>query len=218
VHCSTTSLHGTGIESRSTDVIRAERKSGESIQAACPDTETLMSIGDTHRIGHRNSNWTFVAVMKHHAVYRTSHILIAVLLAALAGLTAAWAADSNRHVRNRFFVKHDREVRNVETPPHSGIGKSTAYRYFDEVKDARVIFRKRALHKGASIGMHVLSHDEIYYVISGSGLLAVDDTRREVGPDTAIFMHEGADVGIQQVGDEDLVIIISYPPAAATVE
>ena len=151
--------------------------------------------------------------MKYHAVSRTSRVSIAVLLVALAGLTAAWAADSNRHVRNRFFVKHDDEVSRTETPPHNGIGKSTAYRYFDDVKDARVIFRKRALHKGASIGMHVLSHDEVYYVVSGRGLLTVDDTKRAVGADTAIFMHEGADVGIQQTGDADLVLIISYPPA-----
>jgi mannose-6-phosphate isomerase-like protein (cupin superfamily) len=137
-----------------------------------------------------------------------------VLLAAIAGLTAVRAADSSRHVRNRLFVKHDREVSHAETPPHNGVGKSTAYRYFDDVKGARVIFRKRALHKGASIGMDVLSHDEVYYVVSGRGLLTVDDTKREVGADTAIFMHEGADVGIQQTGDADLLLIISYPPAA----
>ena len=152
--------------------------------------------------------------MKRHFIARTSRISICILLAAIAGLTAVWAADS-RHVRNRFFVKQDSEVRRTETPPHNGVGKSTAYRYFDEVKDARVIFRKRALHKGASIGMHVLSHDEVYYVVSGRGLLTVDDTKRAVGPDTAIFMHQGADVGIQQTGDADLVLIISYPPATS---
>jgi mannose-6-phosphate isomerase-like protein (cupin superfamily) len=149
--------------------------------------------------------------MKHQTIVRTSRVSIAVLLAMLATLTIAWAVDS-RHVRNRFFVKHDNEVSRAEAPPHNGVGKSTAYRYFDDVKDARVIFRKRALHKGASIGMHVLTHDEVYYVVSGRGLLTVDDSKRTVGPDTAIFMHEGADVGIQQTGDADLVLIISYPP------
>lgn len=127
----------------------------------------------------------------------------------------AIAAEQTRHVRNRFFVKRDAEVTRVEPGPHEGSGKTTAYRYFDDVKDARVIFRKRALHKGASIGMHVLEHDEVYYVVSGRGELTVDDTKREVGPDTAIFMHEGADVGIRQLGDTDLVVIVSYPPAGA---
>jgi mannose-6-phosphate isomerase-like protein (cupin superfamily) len=158
-----------------------------------------------------HSDRNFVAAMKHHTVARISRISIAVLFIVLAALTTALAVDS-RHVRNRFFVKQDREVRRIETPPHNGVGKSTAYRYFDDVKDARVIFRKRVLHKGASIGMHLLSHDEVYYIVSGRGLLTVDDSKRTVGPDTAIFMHEGADVGIQQTGDADLVLIISYPP------
>jgi mannose-6-phosphate isomerase-like protein (cupin superfamily) len=137
-----------------------------------------------------------------------------VAIAATVGTGVVLAADEGRHVRNRFFVKQDREVMKAEAGPHEGTGKTTAYRYFDEVKDARVIFRKRALHKGAAIGMHVLTHDEVYYVVSGKGELTVDDTKREVVADTAVFMHEGADVGIRQVGDADLVLIVSYPPAA----
>jgi len=138
----------------------------------------------------------------------------ATIAAVVAATTYVVAAEPARHVRNRFFMKRDAEVAHVEPGPHEGTGKTTAYRYFDDVADARVIFRKRALHKGASIGMHVLSHDEVYYIVSGRGVLTVDDTRREVGPDTAIFMHEGADVGIQQTGEQDLVLIVSYPPAS----
>jgi mannose-6-phosphate isomerase-like protein (cupin superfamily) len=139
---------------------------------------------------------------------------IAVGAAALAiALASAVATAQSRHVRNRFFLKQDGDVMRVEPGPHEGTGKTTAYRYFDDVPDARVIFRKRALHRGASIGMHVLAHDEVYYIVSGRGVLKVDDTEREVGPNTAIFMHEGADVGIRQIGDEDLVLIVAYPPA-----
>jgi mannose-6-phosphate isomerase-like protein (cupin superfamily) len=134
------------------------------------------------------------------------------IIALAAVATGALAVDSSRHIRNRVFIRQDSEVTRVETPPHSGTGKSTAYRYFDDVKDARVIFRKRTLHRGASIGMHVLGHDEVYYVVSGRGKFKIDDIERDVGPNTAIFMHEGADVGIWQSGAEDLVLIISYPP------
>lgn len=142
----------------------------------------------------------------------TSAAAAATAIAALAAAAYAAAAEPSRHVRNRFFLRRDAEVTRVEPGPHEGTGKTTAHRYFDDVPDARVIFRKRALHKGASIGMHVLTHDEVYYIVSGRGLLTVDDTQREVGPETAIFMHEGADVGIEQLGDEDLVLIVSYPP------
>lgn len=122
------------------------------------------------------------------------------------------AIDSN-YVRNRFHVRYDAEVIHAEPPPHGGSGTSTAYRYFDHVRDAKVIFRKRALHPGASIGMHVLKHDEVYYVVSGTGEVRVDDRSVEVGAGAAIFMYEGAEVGIWQRGEEDLVIIVAYPPA-----
>jgi mannose-6-phosphate isomerase-like protein (cupin superfamily) len=123
------------------------------------------------------------------------------------------AAQASRHVRNRFFLREDTAVAKVEPAPHDGGGDSTAYRYFDDVPDVRVIFRKRALHKGSAIGMHVLTHDEVYYVVSGRGRLRVDDRQVEVKPNTAVFMHEGADVGIWQEGDEELVVIVAYPPA-----
>jgi mannose-6-phosphate isomerase-like protein (cupin superfamily) len=139
-------------------------------------------------------------------------------LAVLAAIACARApepkaAEASRHVRNRFFVREDAAVAKVEPAPHDGGGNSTAYRYFDDVPDARVIFRKRALHKGSAIGMHVLTHDEVYYVVSGRGKLRVDDRQTEIGPNTAVFMHEGADVGIWQQGDEELVVIVAYPPA-----
>jgi mannose-6-phosphate isomerase-like protein (cupin superfamily) len=139
-------------------------------------------------------------------------------LAVLAAIACArtpepQAAEASRHVRNRFFVREDAAVAKVEPAPHDGGGNSTAYRYFDDVPDQRVIFRKRALHKGSAIGMHVLTHDEVYYVVSGRGRLRVDDRQVDVGPNTAVFMHEGADVGIWQDGDEQLVLIVAYPPA-----
>lgn len=137
------------------------------------------------------------------------------VLAALACVRSSQpqAAEASRHVRNRLFVREDATVAKVEPAPHGNLGNSTAYRYFDDVKDARVIFRKRALHKGSGIGMHVLTHDEVYYIVSGRGRLRVDDREVKLGPNTAVFMHEGADVGIWQEGDEQLVVIVAYPPA-----
>jgi mannose-6-phosphate isomerase-like protein (cupin superfamily) len=134
-------------------------------------------------------------------------------VAACSQSAATQTGEAPRHVRNRFFVREDAAVTRTEPGPHEGSGQTTAYRYFDDVTDARVIFRKRALHRGASIGMHVLKHDEVYYIVSGRGELRVDDERVDVGPDTAVFMHEGADVGIWQRGAEDLVVIVAYPPA-----
>ena len=41
--------------------------------------------------------------------------------------------------------------------PHNGTGETTAYSFFDKVRDLPLVFRKRALHPGASIGYQLAS-------------------------------------------------------------
>jgi len=138
---------------------------------------------------------------------------LAVLL--LGGFSAFHAslAETPDETNSRFRIRQDSDVLHVEPAPHDGSGQTKAYRYFDDVKDAGIVFRKRALLKGSSIGMHVLGHDEVYYVLSGRAELTVDDQQRALQPSTAIYMSKGANVGIRQVGDDDLVLIVAYPAA-----
>lgn len=104
-----------------------------------------------------------------------------------------------------------------EAPPHGKIGLSTAYRISDSVPAPRSFeFRKRALHVGAAIGVHPIDHDEIYYVLSGTGVVHSDGEERELKAGTAAWLYKGAQVGIRQTGREPLVLIIAYPNKAAS--
>jgi mannose-6-phosphate isomerase-like protein (cupin superfamily) len=123
----------------------------------------------------------------------------------------ASGAEPADEANSRFRIRQDQDVLHVEPAPHDGAGQTKAYRYFDDVKDAGIIFRKRALLKSSSIGMHVLGHDEVYYVLSGRAELTVDDQQRTLQPSTAVYMAKGANVGIRQAGDDDLVLIVAYP-------
>ena len=114
----------------------------------------------------------------------------------------------------RYVLKRDAEVSVDEPAVHHGIGQTTAYRYFDEINAPGVVFRKRALHPGAANGSNTLTHDEVYYVVSGKGELEVDGEKLQVTAGTAVFMAQGATNRLRQLGDEDLVLIIAYPPAA----
>ncbi len=99
-----------------------------------------------------------------------------------------------------------------EAPPHGAIGMSTAYRISDSVPAPRSFeFRKRALHVGAAIGIHPIDHDEIYYVLSGTGIVHSDGEEQELKAGTAAWLYKGAKVGIRQTGSEPLVLIIAYP-------
>lgn len=111
------------------------------------------------------------------------------------------------------IVVHEADVRVQQVPPHNGTGMSTAYRISDVAPNRSMEFRKRVMHPGASIGLHVIAHDEVYHVVSGEGDVTSDGvtTRMKAG-DTA-YLYDGNNVGITQVGEEDLVLIISYPLA-----
>ena len=104
------------------------------------------------------------------------------------------------------------DVKVEEPPPHGRIGMSTAWRISDAVPERSFEFRKRALHPGSAIGLHPISHDEIYYVLSGEGVVHSDGEEQTLTDGMAAYLYTGATVGIRQVGAEPLVLIIAYPP------
>ena len=110
-----------------------------------------------------------------------------------------------------MVVVDEAKVVREEPPPHGNIGMSTAWRISDAVPGRTMDFRKRALHKGAAIGPHVIAHDEIYYVVSGVGEVTSDGVSKKVTTGMAAYLYNGANVGITQEGGEPLVLIIAYP-------
>ena len=99
-----------------------------------------------------------------------------------------------------------------EPPPHGAIGMSTAYRISDAAPQPRTMeFRKRILHAGAAIGAHPIAHDEVYYVLSGTGEVTSDGVTRNVASGMAAYLYDGATVGIRQTGTQPLALIITYP-------
>ena len=111
-----------------------------------------------------------------------------------------------------MVVVNERDVVRQEAPPHGAIGMSTAYRISDVVPQPRTMeFRKRVLHKGAAIGMHPIAHDEVYYVLSGEGEVTSDGVSQRLRPGMAAYLYDGAVVGIRQMGNKPLSLIISYP-------
>ena len=99
-----------------------------------------------------------------------------------------------------------------EPPPHGEIGMSTAYRISDAVPQPRQMeFRRRVLDVGAAIGLHPIGHDEVYYITAGEGVVVSDGVEARVTAGMAAYLYAGAEVGIRQVGDEPLSIVIAYP-------
>gem|GEM_PF-538421 len=112
-------------------------------------------------------------------------------------------------------IFNETEVMRREVPPHAGTGMSTAYRISDAAPNRTMEFRKRVLDRGASIGLHPLGHDEVYYVLDGEGDVTSDGRTTRMRKGMAAYLYRGANVGIRQVGRKKLTLIISYPVVAA---
>jgi len=125
------------------------------------------------------------------------------------GAPATAAADRTAQA-NPSLVVHERDIGKPQPGPHGGAGPTTAYSFFADQPGLGFVLRKRVLHPGAGIGLHQHHKDEVYYVVSGRGLYALDGKQYEVGPGDALLTRSGSTHAIQQTGSEPLVILLSY--------
>jgi len=105
----------------------------------------------------------------------------------------------------------ENDVRKDEPVPHGSIGMSTAYRLTAEVPQRTMEFRRRTLHRDAAIGLHLIDHDEVYYVLSGKGEVEADGRTSILDAGMMAYLYSGETVGIRQMGDTPLDMIVSYP-------
>ena len=109
-----------------------------------------------------------------------------------------------------YAVENAQKIAKDEPGPHGGIGQSTGSIFFQKIPDLPFSFRKRVLHPGSSIGLHVQDKDEVHYVVSGTGTMTIDGNTFDVGPGDAVLTRPGHKYGLIQTGSEDLSLIITY--------
>ena len=138
-------------------------------------------------------------------------------LAHVVALVAAGAAGAGLHALAQptpapggVVVETDTQVAKEEPGTHNGGGQTVGYSFFDKTPGMKFVFRKRALKAGSGIGYHEQKEDEVYYVLSGRGVMTLDDKPVDIGPGTAVLTRPGSSHGLKQVGSEDLVILIAY--------
>jgi mannose-6-phosphate isomerase-like protein (cupin superfamily) len=132
-------------------------------------------------------------------------------LALSLALTLAAAVSAQEPAKKGgYFIEKDEERARPERGPHDGPGQTVGYVFFDKLPNLHFSFRKRVLKPGAGIGYHEQHEDEVYYVLSGRGVMTLDGKKTDVSPGTAILTRTGSSHGIMQVGAEDLVLIITF--------
>jgi mannose-6-phosphate isomerase-like protein (cupin superfamily) len=68
------------------------------------------------------------------------------------------------------------------------------------------------LAPGKEIEAHADPMEEIYFVLSGTGEMHVDEDRRRVGPGDATWIPAGSAHSLLNNGDQDLVILVVASP------
>ena len=109
-----------------------------------------------------------------------------------------------------YIIEHEGEIKKEEPGSHNGGGLTTAYSFFSKVSDLKLVFRKRVLRPGSSIGYHLQKEDEIYYIADGKGELTMNGKKIPVKPGDAILTRGGNSHGLKPVGNDSLIVIINY--------
>jgi len=120
------------------------------------------------------------------------------------------SGESKAPAAEGYILERDAEVAKPGPAPHNGPGRSTGYSFFEKAAGFRQVFRKRVLHPGAAIGYHLQKEDEVYYILSGEGVMQMNGKEFPVKPGDAILTRPGSSHGLKQTGKDDLVLIIVY--------
>src|SRR5688572_32916666 len=104
-----------------------------------------------------------------------------VVLAVLILLGSGWAAPSaqGKSTPGGYVLERDKDVAKNEPGTHKGGGETIGYSFFSKTPNLKLVFRKRAFKPGSAIGYHLQREDEIYYVLSGRGMMTIDGKDRK---------------------------------------
>jgi mannose-6-phosphate isomerase-like protein (cupin superfamily) len=146
--------------------------------------------------------------MTAEALARTTLTLAVGFIAGVGVMRAAQAP-----AKGGYIIERDAEVAKAEPGTHNGGGDTIGYSFFAKTPNLKLVFRKRALKPGSGIGYHEQKEDEIYYVLSGRGMMTLDGKEVEVTPGTAVLTRPGSSHGLKQTGPDDLIILLNYEQA-----
>lgn len=106
----------------------------------------------------------------------------------------------NRNAVTAFTTKDTSTIREILAPRNSAI--------------ARQSLAEATLGTGAETQAHFHPNtEEIYYLLHGVGIMAIEEERREVSPGDAIAIPAGKRHQIRNIGEENLVFLCCCVPA-----
>lgn len=109
-----------------------------------------------------------------------------------------------------YILEHEKDIAVEEPGTHKGAGMTTGYTFFKKAKGLKLVFKKRVLHPGSSIGYHLQKEDEIYYILNGTGEMQMNGKTFIVTAGDNILTRPGSSHGLKPIGNDSLTVIINY--------
>lgn len=93
---------------------------------------------------------------------------------------------------------------------HGGEREISFSRVLERNGDTLRFIDLSVLEPGADIGLHTHTEDneELYVVVSGRGLMTLDDRQFEVGPGHVILNRPGGTHALRNTGDEPMRLVV----------
>lgn len=108
-------------------------------------------------------------------------------------------------------------IRSLEDCPAFVAGDDTVLREILHPAKADLALRYSLAHAvvppGETSLRHRLKHSEVYYLLSGEGVMHVDDERAPVRPGDTVYIPPGAVQWIRNTSDEPLAFLCIVDPA-----
>lgn len=94
---------------------------------------------------------------------------------------------------------------------HGGEGSYFVRTLIEDIPSSAFKYvRDLTLYPGSSVGLHPHSgDDEVFFIMSGTGVMTVDGQERELGPGSAVLTLAGSAHGLRNTGTENLRVFVA---------
>lgn len=125
----------------------------------------------------------------------------------------AWPAASQLPAPGPALVVDEGAVARDEPTPFGSVGMTRVHEIFPPHASRQLDMRKRVYQTGAKLGRHVIPRDQIFYAVSGQGLLEVNGAKHALVPGRAVYVTGRSEIALAQSGAEPLSVVMVWPAA-----
>ncbi len=68
------------------------------------------------------------------------------------------------------------------------------------------------IYAGGEVPAHAHTQEEVYFIVSGHGVIEIDNEKTEVGPGSYTYILPGQTHSLRNTAKEDLIMIFCYAP------